>query len=75
MLEAENEDRGGARGGMEQAAGGEDTRSTVLEERDQQSWRRKNGTAGVMGLPGQHQDQSEVVKARPTPPLLSTQRG
>lgn len=42
---------------------------------DQQPWRRKNGTAGVMGLLGQHQDQSEVVKARPTPPLLSTQRG
>lgn len=34
MLEAENEDRGGARGGMEQAAVGEDMRSTVLEEKE-----------------------------------------
>lgn len=44
MLEAENEDGGGARGGTEQAAGGEDRGSTALEEKEWDRW--GHGTAG-----------------------------
>lgn len=63
-------------GGMEQAAGGEDTRSTVLGGERSTVLEEKEWDRWVMGLPGQHQDQSEVVKARlhPTSPPQHTKR-